>query len=72
MDKEGFKHMGRRLFIWLIINLESKYIVNVHLTVNSRATYDVIHMVKRLGLGVEYVHDGGPWYRALDWMGVEA
>jgi len=27
-------------------------------------------IVKQLGLDFEYTHDGGPWYRALDWMDV--
>jgi len=42
----------------------------VHLTVNTRTAYDVVHVVRRLGLDVEYVHDGDPWYRALKWMSV--
>jgi len=68
IDEAGFKYMGRRAFIWFIVDVESKHVVDVHLTVNSRTAYDVMHMVKRLGLDIEYIHDGGPWYRALDWM----
>jgi len=70
IDETGFKYMDRRAFVWFIVDLETKRIFDVHLTVNSRTAYDVVHMVKRLGLDIEYIHNGGPWYRALDWMDV--
>jgi len=63
------KYMDCRSFIWFIVDLEAKRIVDVHLTVNGRAAYDVMNAVKQIGLSVEYVHDGGPWSN-LEWMSV--
>jgi len=69
MDETGFKYMGQKLFVWFLVDMEGKLLVDVHLTVNSRTAYDVLSITRQLGLDVEYVHDGGSWYKALDWVG---
>jgi len=56
IDETGFKYMKHRASILFTVDLESRLVVNVRLMVNSRAAYDVMSMVKQLGLGVEYVH----------------
>jgi len=60
MDEKGFKYMGQKLFMWFLVDMEGKLLVDVHLTVNSRTAYDVLFITRQLGLDVEYVHDGGP------------
>jgi len=64
MDETGFKCMGQKLFVWFLVDMEEKLLIDVHLTVNSRTAYDVLFIVKQLGLWSIFmmvVRDIGLW-----------
>lgn len=58
--------LSYRAFIWYVVDLYSKQVVDVHLSLDGRTSIDVLRIVGKLGFNAEYVHDGGPWYKSLE------
>ncbi|MEM1537278.1 MAG: hypothetical protein QXK12_05650 [Candidatus Nezhaarchaeales archaeon] len=71
IDETGFRFVDRRRFTWYVVYLNSKRIVEVYVSFDSRTSIDVLRIVGKLGFKVGCVHGGGPWYNSLEWVKVK-